>query len=100
MSDHITNEEAAALQAALQQLQVALNVVVLERDEARAEVERLRAALPYDWDVLQSCRESLREHMVECKRLEAEVERLRADLLRLCDQAIEKSNSAISALDV
>ena len=30
-----------------------------------AEVERLRAALPYDWDMLQASRASLRDHMAE-----------------------------------
>ena len=39
----ITAEEAAALQTALKQLQAALDAMVRERDEARAEVERLRA---------------------------------------------------------
>lgn len=34
-----------------------------------AENERLREALTYDWDQLEACRESLREHMVEIKRL-------------------------------
>lgn len=33
------------------------------------EIERLREALGYDWDQLEACRESLREHMVEIKRL-------------------------------
>ena len=42
MSEHITAEEAAALQTALGQLQAALDAVTRERDEARAEVERLR----------------------------------------------------------
>ena len=39
----ITTEEAVALRGALKQLQTALDAVVRERDEARAEVERLRA---------------------------------------------------------
>lgn len=41
----ITAEEAVALQAALAQLQTALDAVVRDRDEARAEVGRLREAL-------------------------------------------------------
>lgn len=41
----ITAEEAVALRGALGQLQAALDAVVRERDEARAEVERLREAL-------------------------------------------------------
>jgi hypothetical protein len=40
----ITVEEATALQVALGQLQIALYAVVRDRDEARAEVERLRKA--------------------------------------------------------
>jgi len=54
-----------------------------------AEVERLRAALPYDWDMLQASRASLRDHMAEIKQVtrerdeaRAEVERLRADAER------------------
>ena len=39
----ITAEEAVALRGALKQLQTALDAVVRDRDEARAEVERLRA---------------------------------------------------------
>jgi hypothetical protein len=35
----------------------------------RRQNERLREALTYDWDQLDACRESLREHMVEIKRL-------------------------------
>ena len=34
-----------------------------------AEIERLKAALPYDWNMLEACRGSLREHMSEIKRL-------------------------------
>jgi hypothetical protein len=41
----ITAEEAVALREALGQLQTALDAVVRDRDEARAEVERLREAL-------------------------------------------------------
>lgn len=41
----ITAEEATALQTALAQLQTALDAVTRDRDEARAEVERLREAL-------------------------------------------------------
>ena len=43
----------------------------LRRDAERltADNERLREALTYDWDQLDACRESLREHMVEIKRL-------------------------------
>ncbi len=43
----------------------------------RRENERLKAALPYDWDMLEACRGSLREHMAEIKRLKADNERLR-----------------------
>lgn len=32
-------------------------------------LRELREALPYDWDQLKACRESLREHMAEIKRL-------------------------------
>ncbi len=39
----ITAEEAVALRGALKQLQTALDAVVRERDEARAEIERVRA---------------------------------------------------------
>ena len=52
-----------------------------ERDDAMAEIERLKAALPYDWNMLEACRGSLREHMAEIKRLKADNERLRG-LLR------------------
>ena len=38
-------DEAVALRGALVQLQTALDSVVRERDEARAEVERLRAEM-------------------------------------------------------
>jgi len=41
----ITAEEAVALRGALKQLQTALDAVVRERDEARAEIERVRALL-------------------------------------------------------
>ena len=34
-----------------------------------AEIERLKAALPYDWDQLEACRGSLREYMAEIRRL-------------------------------
>ena len=46
-----------------------------------ADNERLREALPYDWDQLEACRGSLREHMAEIKRLTADNERLKG-LLR------------------
>ena len=36
----------------------------------RRENERLREALTYDWDQLEACRGSLREHMAEIKRLQ------------------------------
>lgn len=39
--------------------------------EQHAEIEQLKAALPYDWNQLEACRESLREHMAEIKRLKA-----------------------------
>ena len=42
----ITAEEATALRGALKQLQTALDAVVRERNEARAENERLREAKP------------------------------------------------------
>lgn len=38
-------------------------------EHLRQENERLKAALPYDWDMLEACRGSLREHMAEIKRL-------------------------------
>ena len=41
-----------------------------------AENERLREALTYDWDQLEACRESLREHMVEIKRLREALDNL------------------------
>jgi hypothetical protein len=41
----ITAEEAVALREALGQLQTALDAVVRDRDEALAEVERLRAEM-------------------------------------------------------
>jgi hypothetical protein len=37
-----------------------------------AENERLKAALGYDWDMLEACRASLREHMIEGNRLKTE----------------------------
>ena len=40
--------------------------------EQHAEIERLKAALPYDWNMLEACRGSLREHMAEINRLKAE----------------------------
>ena len=46
----ITAEEAVALQKALKQLQTALDAVVRERDEARAENERLRATVQWYGD--------------------------------------------------
>ena len=48
-----------------------VNVSAVLKDLRRlhAENERLREALTYDWDQLEACRESLREHMVEIKRL-------------------------------
>ena len=39
--------------------------------EQHAEIERLKAALPYDWDQLEACSGSLREHMAEIERLKA-----------------------------
>ena len=48
----ITAEEAVALRGALKQLQTALDAVVRERDEARAEVERLREVLVLGSEVL------------------------------------------------
>jgi hypothetical protein len=53
-------------------------LTIADRD---AEIERLKAALPYDWNMLEACRGSLREHMAEIKRLKADNERLRG-LLR------------------
>ena len=47
------------------------------------ENERLREALTYDWDQLQACRESLREHMAEGKRLQIDGDRYRW----VCDHA-------------
>ena len=38
-------------------------------EHLRQENERLKAALPYDWDMLEACHGSLREHMAEIKRL-------------------------------
>jgi|SanBayMetagenome_1026888.scaffolds.fasta_scaffold00630_15 hypothetical protein len=57
----------------------------LERELCRltADNERLKAALPYDWDQLEACRGSLREHMAEIKRLTADNKRLREALLRI-----------------
>ena len=46
--------------------------VVQEIKKLESENERLREALTYDWDQLEACRASLREHMVEMKRLLAE----------------------------
>jgi hypothetical protein len=46
-------------------------------DRELLENERLKAALPYDWDMLEACRGSLREHMAEIQRLKADNERLR-----------------------
>ena len=43
----LTADEAAAIQTALKQLHVVLDAVTRERDEARAEVERLREALAW-----------------------------------------------------
>jgi predicted nuclease with TOPRIM domain len=50
----------------------------IELRRQHAEIERLREALPYDWDQLEACRGSLREHMAEIKRLTADNERLTA----------------------
>ena len=55
----ITTEEAVALRGALGQLQTALDAVVRERDEARAEVERLREALVLGSEVIASHQGSL-----------------------------------------
>ena len=43
-----------------------------------AENERMREALTYDWDQLEACRASLREHMVEIKRLREALEKIAA----------------------
>ena len=50
----ITAVEAVALRGALEKLQTALDAVVRERDEARAEVGRLREALVLGSEVLAS----------------------------------------------
>ena len=52
-------DEAVALRGALGQLQTALDAVVRERDEARAEVECLREALVRGSEVLASHQGSL-----------------------------------------
>lgn len=49
--------------------------VVQEIKKLESENERLREALTYDWDQLEACRASLREHMVEMKRLRQDADR-------------------------
>lgn len=46
-----------------------LSQAAAELRRLHAENERMREALTYDWDQLEACRASLREHMVEIKRL-------------------------------
>jgi hypothetical protein len=51
------------------------NIVIesaTELNVLHAEIERLKAALGYDWDMLEACRASLREHMIECNRVKTE----------------------------
>jgi hypothetical protein len=61
-----------------------LKAVALQAQNAAIDLakenERLREALPYDWDQLEACRGSLREHMAEIKRLTADNERLREEV--------------------
>lgn len=50
----ITAEEATALQTALAQLQTALDAVTRDRDEARAEVERLAREHAAEWRPIET----------------------------------------------
>ena len=61
-----------------------------------AENERLREALTYDWDQLEACRESLREHMVEIKRLRGLLTEVRgAKWLVVQDNLLDRIDAAL-----
>ena len=88
----ITTEEAVALRGALGQLQTALDAVVRERDEARAEVLRLRTGL-HRISLASHNSMSSRE---ECGRIAREALRDALDGLRYWDPqtsagAVERS---------
>ncbi len=70
----IAAEEAVALRGALKQLQTALDAVVRERDEARAEVERLHRAHQAACEGGDLLRATL---LAEVERLRREAERFR-----------------------
>ena len=68
---------------------LALEIDYLRGDLAKrdAEIERLKAEIHPDWNKLEACRESLREHMALVREREAEIERLR-EALREIDNLI------------
>lgn len=72
----------------------------------RAKIERLKAEIHPDWDKLDVCRESLREHMALVQERDAEIERLREDKERLmdridgCHQSMQEKDAEIERLKV
>ena len=107
----ITAEEAAALQKALKQLQTALDAVVRDRDEARAEVARLREAPTeiaqtrtsapggFDWNctvetIVEDARADLKGPNRETKPLIEEIEDLLAE-----DERLRKAPRAACGCD-
>lgn len=89
-----TAEEMAAIKAGIDQQQATLDAVIRERDEARAEVERLR----------DEVKRGHVAHKAACEGgdlLREEIERLRAEGLRLTrerDETLAERNVAIAVV--
>ena len=73
---------ADAIEAAMREKDAEISGLKLVHDtwqrkakDQSAEIERLKAEIHPDWNKLEACQQSLREHMAEIKTLNARIER-------------------------